>query len=68
MVGPLELQDPESAPAHHGNVEGPVTPEPSAVGQSSAMTRELGQDRGRFTVPEDFDAPLPEDVQRSFEG
>lgn len=30
--------------------------------------RVLGQDRGRFIVPEDFDAPLDEDVLRAFEG
>lgn len=29
--------------------------------------RVFGIDRGRFEVPEDFDAPLPEDVLRSFE-
>lgn len=29
--------------------------------------REFGIDRGRFEVPEDFDAPLPEDVLDSFE-
>ena len=28
----------------------------------------LGADRGNFTVPEDFDAPLPEDVVAAFEG
>ncbi|MCF4969603.1 type II toxin-antitoxin system Phd/YefM family antitoxin [Nostoc sp. CMAA1605] len=28
----------------------------------------LGLDRGRFTVPEDFDAPLPEDILAAFEG
>ena len=28
----------------------------------------LGADRGKFTVPEDFDAPLPEDVVAAFEG
>jgi prevent-host-death family protein len=28
----------------------------------------LGADRGKFTVPEDFDAPLPEDVVVAFEG
>ena len=27
-----------------------------------------GQDRGLFKVPEDFDAPLPEDVLKTFEG
>lgn len=29
--------------------------------------RVFGIDRGRFQVPEDFDAPLPEDVLREFE-
>jgi prevent-host-death family protein len=29
--------------------------------------RELGRDRGVFEVPEDFDAPLPEEVLKDFE-
>ena len=29
--------------------------------------RRLGRDRGLFEVPDDFDAPLPEDVIESFE-
>ncbi len=29
--------------------------------------REFGVDRGRFTVPEDFDDPLPDDVAAAFE-
>lgn len=29
--------------------------------------RELGRDSGAFVVPEDFDAPLPEEVVRDFE-
>ena len=29
--------------------------------------RVLGQDEGLFEIPEDFDAPLPEDVLQSFE-
>ncbi len=28
----------------------------------------LGQDRGRFAVPDDFNAPLPEDILVAFEG
>ncbi|BAZ06161.1 type II toxin-antitoxin system Phd/YefM family antitoxin [Calothrix sp. NIES-3974] len=28
----------------------------------------LGQDRGLFTVPDDFNAPLPEDILVAFEG
>jgi len=30
--------------------------------------RPLGMDRGRFTVPEDFDAPLPDEVLAWFTG
>ncbi len=29
--------------------------------------RVFGQDRGRFHVPEDFDAPLDDDLLRAFE-
>ncbi len=29
--------------------------------------RRFGIDRGRFTVPDDFDAPLPEDLLDQFE-
>jgi prevent-host-death family protein len=29
--------------------------------------RRFGVDRGRFVVPEDFDAPLPDEVLRTFE-
>jgi prevent-host-death family protein len=28
----------------------------------------LGQDRGKFVVPEDFNAPLSEDILLAFEG
>lgn len=28
----------------------------------------LGQDRGRFTVPDDFNAPLPKAILAAFEG
>jgi prevent-host-death family protein len=28
----------------------------------------LGQDRGMFIVPNDFNAPLPEDILAAFEG
>lgn len=30
--------------------------------------REPGLDRGRFRVPDDFDAPLPDDILDDFEG
>lgn len=29
--------------------------------------RSFGYDEGRFEVPDDFDAPLPDEVVRSFE-
>lgn len=29
--------------------------------------REFGRDRGRFEVPDDFNAPLPDDVLDAFE-
>jgi prevent-host-death family protein len=28
----------------------------------------LGQDRGKFLVPDDFNAPLPENILAAFEG
>ena len=28
----------------------------------------FGADRGKFTVPDDFDAPLPDEVMGAFEG
>ena len=30
--------------------------------------RTFGQDRGRFVVPDDFDAPLDDEFLRAFEG
>jgi prevent-host-death family protein len=44
--------------------------EPAArlVALNTVARRAFGIDRGRLTVPEDFDAPLGEDVLDSFEG
>ena len=39
----------------------PITPSPSIL-------RPVGLCAGEFTVPDDFDAPLPEDSIREFEG
>jgi prevent-host-death family protein len=36
--------------------------------QASARRASLGQDRGRFVVPENFNDPLPEDILAGFEG
>jgi prevent-host-death family protein len=30
--------------------------------------RTFGSDRGEFAVPDDFDAPLPDDIVEAFEG
>lgn len=38
------------------------------VAVASRDERRFGIDRGRFEVPEDFDAPLPDGVRRDFEG
>jgi hypothetical protein len=34
----------------------------------SSQPRPIGLARGQFTVPTDFNAPLPDDVVRTFEG
>lgn len=34
----------------------------------STSLRPFGLCEGEFTVPEDFDAPLPDDIVRAFEG
>ena len=39
----------------------------SLIPAPRASPRRLGIDRGRFAIPEDFDAPLPEDLLLSFE-
>jgi hypothetical protein len=36
------------------------------VDAGSRAVRKFGTDRGRFLVPEDFDAPLPLDVLEPF--
>jgi hypothetical protein len=35
---------------------------------NTAQLRPIGLAKGEFTVPEDFNTPLPEDVLRTFEG
>jgi len=43
-------------------------PAPVAVAGPEVACRPLGMYRGRFKVPEDFDAPLPDEVLSLFEG
>lgn len=44
------------------------TPIARLVPPGSGAKRTLGFARGMFVVPDDFDAPLPEEVLKSFEG
>ena len=37
------------------------------VAYADGMPRQFGLDRGLFEVPEDFDAPLPDEVLAEFE-
>ena len=37
------------------------------VAIEASPVRELGRDRGLFVVPDDFDAPLPDEVIGDFE-
>jgi prevent-host-death family protein len=39
----------------------------SLVSSRAPSTRLFGIDRGRFVVPEDFDAPLPDELLAEFE-
>ncbi len=43
----------------------PITPAEEGAGRSP---RPFGLAKGEFVVPDDFDAPLPEDILRDFEG
>jgi antitoxin (DNA-binding transcriptional repressor) of toxin-antitoxin stability system len=38
------------------------------VAADAKQLRPFGLCAGEFTVPEDFDAPLPEDILKAFEG
>lgn len=44
-----------------------AAPAPRPVGGSTA-DRVFGIDAGVFTVPDDFDDPLPEEILKAFEG
>lgn len=46
-------------------VSGPVAP---AEESAAKPLRPIGLAEGEFVVPDDFDAPLPEDILRHFEG
>ena len=52
------------------HLQRPLPPKVSAASGiiASLAPRPIGLARGEFTVPDDFNAPLPEDVLRSFGG
>lgn len=45
-----------------------MTPKPESDSPPSSSGRTLGFLRGKLEVPEDFDAPLPAEMQATFEG
>lgn len=47
--------------------EGKPVAEVKPVGASVENLRPFGLCKGEFTVPDDFDAPLPEDILKAFE-
>jgi antitoxin (DNA-binding transcriptional repressor) of toxin-antitoxin stability system len=49
--------------AHDGRLVAEIKPMPTTVG-----LRPYGLCAGQFTVPADFDEPLPEDILKEFEG
>jgi len=61
----LQIELPADLPAGPAEVIVLVTrEEPAPADRRAAM----GMDRGAVWVAEDFDAPLPEEIQRAFEG
>ncbi|XXX73190.1 hypothetical protein WMF30_36630 [Sorangium sp. So ce134] len=62
------LHIPELSALVGKNVEVIILEDESASRRPTPPARKLGTLRGMFDVPEDFDAPLPEDMLRAFEG
>lgn len=61
----LELRLPEEMPPGPAEVIVLVPPNaPAGVDRRAA----LGMDRGKVRIAEDFDGPLPAEIQRAFEG
>lgn len=48
----------------YGKVEAKLVP----VAESAASAKKIGVLAGKLVVPEDFDAPLPDDILQIFEG
>jgi antitoxin (DNA-binding transcriptional repressor) of toxin-antitoxin stability system len=48
----------------YGKAEAKLVP----ADAQTAPAKQIGIMAGRLDVPEDFDAPLPDDIQKAFEG
>lgn len=62
----VDLQLPEDLP--EGPAEVIVLVAPKRLLGIPDRRAALGMDRGRVTIADDFDAPLPNDLQRLFDG
>lgn len=62
-----EALDSTEPPVAHDEAERQFAARRASVA-GQAPRRRLGAMAGQFTIPPDFDAPLPEDVLNSFEG
>jgi hypothetical protein len=60
--GRVVTKDPESLPEKGSGLLTILNPTPQS------HPRPIGLAKGLFTVPDDFNTPLPESVLRSFEG
>jgi len=60
--GRIVSKEPQKLPEKGSGLLTILTP------HAPAGPRPIGLARGEFTVPDDFNAPLPEDVLRGFEG
>jgi hypothetical protein len=61
----LELKLPDELPPGPAEVIVLVVPKKETAPDRRAL---LGIDRGRVHIAADFDAPLPDEIQRAFEG
>ncbi|WP_437673569.1 hypothetical protein [Sorangium sp. So ce131] len=62
----VELQLPADLPEGPAEVIVLITSQPKAAPPDRRAA--LGMDRGKVQIADDFDAPLPEDLQRAFDG
>ena len=63
-----QVVSPELAAFEGQEVDIVVTVKAPANDAAPKQLRKLGLLRGQFTVPEDFDDPLPPEIQRYFDG